>query len=423
MAEAVERELELITRGVAKVLPGEEALAEKLALARKEGRPLRVKLGVDPTYPDLHLGHAVVLSKLAQFQALGHTAVLIIGDFTAMIGDPSGKKSTRPMLTREEVEKNARTYVEQAGLVLDTEENFELRFNSEWLDKLRLREVIELASTITVARLLERNDYQERFRAGIPISLHEFLYCLMQGYDSVAVEADVELGGTDQEFNLLVGRDIQRHFGQPPQVVITLPLLVGIDGEKKMSKSEGNFVALTEPAEIMLDKLMNLPDRLMPDYAELLTDWPEEEIRRIEEGLFSGSLLGEAAIRQKLSLAKEIARRFHPEGEVEEADKRIARRFLEHDLSAVIDDPELTIPLPRAESFTLKQVLREHGKIGSAKELERLIRQGAVRLRKVEDGRPGELVPVESPAQELPARQSYLLSLGKKRHFYLKAAD
>ncbi|KGQ22761.1 tyrosine--tRNA ligase [Thermus filiformis] len=272
-----EEALALLKRGAAEVIP-EEELLEKL----KEGRPLTVKLGADPTRPDLHLGHAVVLRKMRQFQELGHKVVLIIGDFTGMIGDPSGRSKTRPPLSLEETRENAKSYVEQAGKILRQEPHlFELRYNSEWLEGLTFKEVVRLTSLMTVAQMLEREDFKKRYEEGVPISLHEFLYPFAQAYDSVAIRADVEMGGTDQKFNLLVGREVQRAYGQPPQVCFLMPLLVGLDGREKMSKSLDNYIGLTEPPEVMFKKLMRVPDPLLKDYFLLLTDFTEEEVETL----------------------------------------------------------------------------------------------------------------------------------------------
>ncbi len=269
-----EEALNLLRRGAAEILP-EGELLEKL----KEGRPLTIKLGADPTRPDLHLGHAVVLRKMRQFQELGHKVVLIIGDFTGMIGDPSGRSKTRPPLTLEETRANAQSYVEQVGKILRQEPHlFELRYNSEWLEGLSFKEVVRLTALMTVAQMLEREDFKGRYERGIPISLHEFLYPFAQAYDSVAIRADVEMGGTDQRFNLLVGREVQKAYGQKPQVCFLMPLLVGLDGREKMSKSLDNYIGLTEPPEAMFKKLMWVPDPLLPDYLRLLTDLEEEEI-------------------------------------------------------------------------------------------------------------------------------------------------
>ncbi len=272
-----EDQFKLLRKGTAEIIE-EEELLNRL----KEGRPLRVKVGFDPTAPDLHLGHVVLLRKMRQFQDLGHEVILIIGDFTATIGDPTGRRETRPPLTREEVLENAKTYKQQAFKILDPEKTT-LLFNSSWIEKLGTKGIVELSAKYTVARMLEREDFSKRFTEGSPIYIHEFLYPLLQAYDSVAVKADIELGGTDQKFNLLIGRDIQREFGQRPQICITLPLLVGLDGVRKMSKSYGNYVGITEDPKTIFGKLMSLSDKLMWEYYALLTDYSQQEIKRIKE--------------------------------------------------------------------------------------------------------------------------------------------
>ena len=305
--------LEVLGRGAEHIRP-ENALAEKLARSESEGRPLRVKLGVDPSSSDLHLGHAVVLRKLRQFQDLGHQVVLIIGDFTAIIGDPSGQSKTRPVLTLEETRSNAKSYVEQATLVLDDHpDKLEIRFNSEWLEPLKFADVIRLASKYTVARMLERDDYAKRYQSGTAISIHEFLYPLAQAYDSVAISADVELGGTDQLFNLLVGRDIQRDYGQDPQVALTMPLLPGLDGVEKMSKSLGNYIGISEPPEVMFKKAMQVPDELLLMYVELCSDLDLSEMRMKN----ARDVVGAHRL-----FARELIRRYHGEAAIAEAETR-----------------------------------------------------------------------------------------------------
>ncbi len=303
----------LIARGAADVVP-EEGIGEALARSEREGRPLRVKLGVDPSSADLHIGHAVVLRKMRQFQDLGHTAVLIIGDFTATIGDPSGRNKTRPPLTLEETRANGETYVAQATRVLDDDPaKLEIRHNSEWLSGLGFAEVVRLASTYTVARMLERDDFTKRYQGGIPISVHEFLYPLAQGYDSVAVEADVELGGTDQLFNLLVGRDVQRAYGVPPQVALTTPLLEGLDGQEKMSKSLGNVIGLTDPPDVMFKRAMQVVDALLPRYAELSTLLDVPALREA---------LADDPVGAHRTFARELVRIYHGPAPVADAEAR-----------------------------------------------------------------------------------------------------
>jgi len=292
-------------RGCDELLPEADWLA-KLARSEATGVPLRIKLGLDPTAPDLHLGHTVVLNKLRQLQDLGHTVIFLVGDFTSMIGDPSGRNTTRPPLSREQIEANATTYFNQAKLVLD-ESRTEIRYNSEWSDPLGARGMIQLASRYTVARMMERNDFSERFKAGTPISVHEFLYPLMQGYDSVALKSDLELGGTDQKFNLLVGRALQTEYGQEPQCILTMPLLEGLDGVEKMSKSKGNYIAITEPANDMFAKLLSISDPMMWKYFTLLSFRPEGEIAALRREVDAGRNPKDA----KVQLAKEITARFH----------------------------------------------------------------------------------------------------------------
>src|SRR5580765_142044 len=305
VTDRVEAAMAISLRGCDELLPQAEWLA-KLARSEATGVPLRIKFGLDPTAPDLHLGHTVVFNKLRQVQDLGHTVIPLIGDFTSMIGDPSGRNTTRPPLTREQIEANANTYFDQISLVLDIE-RAEVRYNSEWSDPLGARGMIQLASRYTVARMIERNDFHARFKAGTPISVHEFLYPLMQGYDSVALKSDLELGGTDQKFNLLVGRTLQAEYGQEPQCIMTMPLLEGLDGVEKMSKSKGNYIAISEPAKDMFAKLMSISDELMWKYFDLLSTRSEAEIAALRSETAAGRNPRDA----KVELAKEITRRFH----------------------------------------------------------------------------------------------------------------
>jgi tyrosyl-tRNA synthetase len=301
-------------RGCDDLLPEADWLA-KLARSEATGVPLRIKFGLDPTAPDLHLGHTVVFNKLRQLQDMGHTVIPLIGDFTSMIGDPSGRNATRPPLTREQIEANAKTYFDQISLVLDME-RAEVHYNSEWSDPLGARGMIELASRYTVARMMERNDFHDRFKAGTPISVHEFLYPLMQGYDSVALKSDLELGGTDQKFNLLVGRTLQAEYGQEPQCILTMPLLEGLDGVEKMSKSKGNYIAITEPANDMFAKLLSINDTMMWKYFTLLSFRPEAEIAALRREVEAGRNPKDA----KVLLAKEITTRFHSAAAAEAAE-------------------------------------------------------------------------------------------------------
>jgi tyrosyl-tRNA synthetase len=400
-SEPVDRQLELLLSGAAGVIP-EDELIRKL----ETGRSLRVKLGIDPSAPDLHLGHAVVLRKLRRFQDLGHTAVLIVGDFTGRVGDPSGQVETRPMLAAGQLEENARTYLDQVGGVLDLD-RAEVRRNSEWLAGLTFADVARLASTLTVAKLLERDDFAERYRAGRPISLQELLYPLMQGYDSAAIESDVEMGGTDQTFNLLVGRDIQRAHGQEPQVAFTMPLLPGTDGVRKMSKSLDNHVGLTEQPEEQFGKVMSIPDEVMPTWFRLCTDLEPSEVDAIEAGLADGSLRPDLAKRR---LAKEIVRLYRGADAARDAEARFDRVFRERELPD--DVPVIAIPLgierDEGGGIWLPRLLQAVGMASSNSEARRLIEQSGVRL----DGKLVEDPDVEFGRGELLGK---ILQVGRRR--------
>jgi tyrosyl-tRNA synthetase len=377
-----------------------EELKQKLAT----GRLLRVKLGIDPSRPDLHLGHAVVLGKLRQFQDLGHTAVLIIGDFTGLVGDPTGQSETRPLLTPDEMEGNARTYLDQAGRVMDME-RAEVRRNSEWLARLTFADVIRLAEHLTVARLLERDDFSERYRAGKPISLVEFLYPLMQGYDSVAVQADVEMGGTDQTFNLLVGRDIQRAHAQDPQVVFTMPLLMGTDGVRKMSKSFGNHIGLTEPPEEQFGKVMSIPDELIGQWLRLCTAVEPSEVDAVERGLADGSL---HPAEQKRRLAREIVVRYHGEEAARAAQERFDRVHREHEIPENVAEVEIPPDALRDGKVWLPRLMTAAGLASSNADGRRLIEQGGVKI----DGEPVADPDAEFAPAELSGR---VLQVGRRR--------
>src|SRR4051794_29910223 len=305
VTEAVREAMAVSLRGAEELIPRED-WEQKLARSEATGVPLRIKLGLDPTAPDIHIGHTVVLNKMRQLQDLGHTVIFLIGDFTSLIGDPSGRNTTRPPLTPEQIKVNAETYRAQADKILDPAKT-EIRYNSEWSDPLGARGMIQLASRYTVARMMERNDFHERFKSGTPISVHEFLYPLMQGYDSVALKSDLELGGTDQKFNLLVGRALQSEYGQEPQCILTMPLLEGLDGVEKMSKSKGNYIAVTEPANDMFAKLLSINDDLMWKYFDLLSSRAEAEIARWRSEIAAGRNPRDA----KVALAQEITARFH----------------------------------------------------------------------------------------------------------------
>jgi tyrosyl-tRNA synthetase len=393
------RDLDILVSGSAEIIP-EDGLEEKLRL----GRPLRVKLGIDPSRPDLTLGHTVVLRKLQQFQDAGHVAVLIVGDFTSRVGDPSGRSETRPMLTADEAEDNARTYLEQAGLVLDVE-RAEVRRNAEWLGALDAGEMIELSSIATVAQMLEREDFRARYQAGEPISVVEFLYPLLQGYDSVAVEADVELGGTDQTFNLLMGREVQRAYGQAPQVVLTMPLIEGLDGVRKMSKSLDNYVALTDAADEMFGKLMSLPDGLIAKYELLCTDLGPADNARVVAGLADGSIHPNA---EKRRMARAIVDLYHGPGAGDAAETAFDRVFKDHDVPQ--DVPEVTLPADVVVDgrVWLPKALVAAGLSASNGEARRAIEQGGVRI-------DGEVV--SDPALELDPGSlvGSVLQVGRRR--------
>jgi tyrosyl-tRNA synthetase len=366
--DRVRAALAVSLRGCDELLPQDDWL-HKLAKSDATGVPLRIKLGLDPTAPDIHLGHTVVLNKLRQLQDLGHQVIFLIGDFTSMIGDPSGRNTTRPPLTREQIEANAQTYYKQASLVLDPERT-EIRYNSEWCDPLGARGLIQLASRYTVARMMERNDFHQRFQAGTPISVHEFLYPLMQGYDSVALKADLELGGTDQKFNLLVGRALQAEYGQEPQCILTMPLLEGLDGVEKMSKSKNNYIGITEPANTMYAKLLSIPDTLMWRWYTLLSFRSEAEIAVLRAEVDAGRNPKDA----KVALAREVTARFHgaaaAEGAVADFELR-ARGGVPDDI------PDVALGgAPLAVGALLKQA----GLAPSTSEALRLVDQGGVRI-------------------------------------------
>ena len=368
ITDEVRHALAVTLRGCDELLPEVDWVA-KLARAQAQGTPLRIKLGLDPTAPDIHLGHTVVLNKLRQLQELGHTVIFLIGDFTSMIGDPSGRNTTRPPLTREQIEANAKTYYAQASLVLDPERT-EIRYNSEWSDPLGARGMIELAAKYTLARMLERDDFTKRFKSGLPISVHELLYPLMQGYDSVALKSDLELGGTDQKFNLLVGRALQSEYGQEPQCILTMPLLEGLDGVEKMSKSKGNYIGISEPANDMFAKLLSISDELMWKYFLLLSFRPLQEIDALRAQVAAGRNPKEA----KVELALEITRRFHGAQAAERAQEDFARRAA-GGVPDVID--ELTL---EGAPLAIGNVLKQSGLVPSTSEATRLIAQGGVRV-------------------------------------------
>jgi tyrosyl-tRNA synthetase len=408
MFPAPTEQLETLLAGAAEVIPAQE-LEERIARAGEAGEPLRVKLGIDPSRPDLHLGHAVVLRKLRQFQDLGHLPVLIIGDFTGRVGDPSGQSETRPFLSEEEIEINAKTYLDQAGKALDME-RVEVRRNAEWLAKMSMSDVLRLTSHYTVARMLERDDFRGRYREGRPISVAEFLYPLMQAMDSVAVRADVEMGGTDQIFNLLVGREIQKEYGQRPQIVFTMPLLLGTDGTRKMSKSFDNHVGLTEPPEEMFGKIMSISDELIGDYFRLCTALEPPEVDRIERGLADGSL---HPAEQKRRLARELVRLYHGDDASDEAARWFDRVHKEREIPENIEETPIPETAVKDGKVWLPRLLAEAGLASSNSDARRLIEQGGVRL----DGEPVTDPDLELPHADLIGR---VFQVGRRKFVRLK---
>lgn len=406
LRDEVARQLRVITAYTAEVIPLDE-LAKKIVKSLESGKPLTVKLGVDPTAPDLHLGHAVVLRKLKDFQDLGHRVVLLIGDYTGLVGDPSGRKTTRPVLTPEEIEANARTYTDQAFKILDRAKTV-IDYNSRWLKPLTFGDVIKLCGKFTVARLLERDDFSLRMQAEQPIFLHELLYPIMQAYDSVALEADVELGGTDQKFNLLAGRDLQEAFGQEPQVIVTMPLLVGLDGVRKMSKSYGNYVGLTDEPEDMFGKIMSIPDELIVPYYELCLFAPAEEAQRIAAGLDDGTL---HPAHVKRDLAEGIVALYHGRDAARRAREEFDRVFREKQLPS--DMEEFTVPASLVSDgrVWLVRLLTAAGLASSNGEARRLIQQGGVKI----DG-----TPVNDPDFEWEPSDGQVLQVGKRRFVRLR---
>jgi tyrosyl-tRNA synthetase len=368
ITDAVREAMAVSLRGCDELLPEAEWL-KKLARSQASGQPLRIKLGLDPTAPDIHIGHTVVLNKMRQLQNLGHTVIFLIGDFTSMIGDPSGRNATRPPLTREQIEANAKTYYAQASLVLDPTKT-EIRYNSEWSDPLGARGLIELAARYTLARMLERDDFTKRFKAGNPISVHELLYPLMQGYDSVALKSDLELGGTDQKFNLLVGRALQSEYGQEPQCILTMPLLEGLDGVEKMSKSKGNYIGITEDANTMFAKVLSISDVLMWKWFTLLSFRSEGEIARLKAEVEGGRNPKDA----KVLLAREITARFHSDSAADAAEADFQRRA-----SGGVPDEIPEVSLSGAP-LALGALLKQAGLAPSTSEAMRLVEQGGVRI-------------------------------------------
>jgi tyrosyl-tRNA synthetase len=392
--------MDLIKRGVFEIIP-EEDLVKKLEHSIKTKKPLNIKLGCDPSRPDLHLGHSVVLRKLRQFQDLGHQATLIIGDFTGMIGDPSGKSKTRPSLTLAETRKNGQSYFEQATKILSSQ-RVTMQYNSEWLDKMSFADVIRLASKYTVARMLERDDFTIRYKAGEPISVHEFLYPLAQAMDSVAIHADVELGGTDQKFNLLVGRDIQREFGQEPQVTLMMPILVGTDGVEKMSKSLDNYIGVSDTPKDIYGKTLSIPDKLIYQYFELATDVSKKELLEIKKSLDNPKINPRD---MKRTLARTFVRMYHSQEAATGAEEEFDRIFVEKSIPDDIE--EFTVNAP----MTITALIAEAKLATSKGEARRLIDQGGVSI----DGER-----VSDPNALLPDKSEFILKVGKRRFLKVK---
>ncbi|WP_425061219.1 Tyrosine--tRNA ligase [Sporomusa carbonis] len=399
----VEQQLKIIKRGVAEILP-EAELIEKLKRSVDTGVPLRVKLGLDPTAPDIHLGHTVVLRKLKQFQDLGHHIIIIIGDFTGRIGDPTGKSETRKQLTEEDICRNAKTYEEQIFRILDREKT-EVTFNSTWLAPLNFADVVKLAAKYTVARMLERDDFNKRFKEGRPISVHEFFYPLMQGYDSVALKADIEFGGTDQKFNLLMGRHLQEEYGQEPQIAIMMPIIEGLDGVQKMSKSLGNYIGINEsPAEIY-GKAMSVPDELMVRYYELVTDVSLDELENIKTGLKDNTLHPRDA---KMRLAHTLVRLYHGSDAADVAQSEFVKIFQQRDLPT--DIPEVELLLDNSP-VGLPKLIVSLGLASSNSEARRSIQQGAVKVN-------GE--KITDPNHQIIPESGMIIQVGKRKFAKIK---
>ena len=390
------KQLEIIKQGIDEII-GEDDLIEKL----KSGKTLTIKVGFDPTAPDLHVGHTVILRKMRQFQDLGHKVIFLIGDFTGKIGDPSGKNKTRPPLTNDEIKANAKTYEDQVLKVLDPDKTT-IDFNSRWGDKMSAADMIKLAAQSTVARMIERDDFSKRYKNNQPISIHEFLYPLMQGYDSVELEVDVELGGTDQKFNLLVGRDLQKNVGQSPQTIITLPLLEGLDGVKKMSKTEENYIGITEKADDIFGKTMSIPDEIMMKWFDLLSLRPLEEIKKVDEDIKGGANPRDA----KIDLAMELTTRFTSETEAEKAKDNFFKKFSSNELPSDIEEKEISY----TDMPALPNLLKDLGMVDSTSEAIRLIEQGAVKI---------DQEKVTSKDQEVSFETKKLIQIGKKKFLYV----
>lgn len=404
--QEVKRQLSILERGVVEILPREE-LISKLKKSISTGNPMKVKLGLDPTAPDIHLGHTVVFQKLRQFQNLGHQVQIVIGDFTGQIGDPTDKSETRKQLSKEEVLENAKTYTTQLFKVLDREKT-EVVYNSAWLAPLQFADIIHLAANVTVARMLERDDFSKRYQNGQPISLHEFFYPLMQGYDSVALESDIEIGGTDQTFNLLMGRQLQKEFGKESQVIITMPLLEGLDGVKKMSKSLGNYIGVDEPASEIYGKAMSIPDELMVKYFELATNLDPDEVDQVEKGLADGSLHPRD---MKMKLARTLVEMYHSKEAADEAEKHFISVFQKRSLPD--DIPEVTVDPSKGTDgkMWIVKLLSELKLVASNGEARRMIQGGGVRINQEK---------VSDVQLQVPLEDGMIVQVGKRKFAKIK---
>lgn len=402
---SVEEQLEIIRRGAIEIVP-EEELVQKLKRSVAGNKPLKIKLGLDPTAPDIHLGHTVVLQKMRQFQELGHEITIILGDYTARIGDPTGRSETRKQLSEEDVLTNARTYQKQIFKILDPART-KMVFNSEWLSKLNFSQVLELAASITVARMLERDDFSRRFKEGLPISVHEFFYPLMQGYDSVVLESDVEMGGTDQKFNLLMGRMLQKEYGQEPQVALMMPIIEGLDGVHKMSKSLGNYIGIDESPREIYGKTMSLPDELIVRYFELVTPVSLAEVKSIEFGLQDGSMHPRDV---KMKLARELVAFYHNPAAALDAEEEFKRIFQQRELPDEI--PEYAVNQADLEdgAMWLPRLLAQAGLCSSTSEARRMIHQGGVKV----DGEK-----FEEPGERLMFKPGTIVRVGKRKFIRL----
>jgi tyrosyl-tRNA synthetase len=397
MFPPVNKQLEVIKQGIEELIC-EEELVKKLEYSIKAGKPLRVKQGFDPTAPDIHIGHTVGIRKLRQFQDLGHIVVLIIGDYTGMVGDPSGKDETRPRLAYKTVIENAKTYERQFFKILNRTKT-EVRYNGEWFSKMKFDEIMELASKFTVARILERDDFQKRFKEGQPISIHEFFYPLMQGYDSVAIKADVEIGATEQKFNLLTARQIQREYGLEPQVILTLPVLEGIDGTQRMSKSLGNYIGIGETPEEIFGKVMSIPDNLISKYFTLVTDYSTRQLKDVERRLNNPSI---NPMEIKKELARTIVRMYHSRKAAEESQQNFEKVFSKKEIPADI----MEITVEKEKPLLLPKLLSDYGIVDSGSEARRLIKQNAVEVNNEK---------ISDINYQLKPSNEYIIKVGKRR--------